>query len=332
MSYTVTRAGSNIVLKYGDDIHYSWQITKFSVSIYDQSSDFIDLGNEKFKVTLDYNNCTSPSGSTNKYDLINAISIIADKNDDTLDISRGVVSDKRASLIFGRTTSVGTSYEDIWIVGGDYNFLTGATTIEIISNNAQDDATGLGCRSILINGLDGSCNEVTEIIGLEGNGTVTTTNSFLRIQTAYIATCGTNRGSNFNDIDFQSTGSHLTLARIGGGHGTIDTSLYGTGRTQLGIYTVPAGKTLYLVSLYININSTKTADIGIWTCSNIDNITPPVSARLLLIHLNGITDYREKVLTSYFPIPEKTDIWFRGKINASTSELEVEMEYLLVDN
>jgi hypothetical protein len=464
MSYTITRTGSNIILKYGSDVHSIWQMGNFNVFVNETADNNITLGNEEFKIKLDYTNCTTPSGATTKYDLMEKIcaitnindntdyglvdsgnssttplasdaiftgtwidvsdyseftcvvttdvsgtlnmdistngvdidrskqvnmntggahslviisqymrirytndsvaqnhfriqtifhkfkskeltstssQVISDQsdvqlvrtvNDNTLDLSRGVISDKKASLFFGRNPSVGTSDEDIWSYSGNYNFLIGATTLEVMSNNAEDDSTGLGCRSVLINGLDSNCNELSEIIALTGNGTVTTTNSYLRLQSAYVATCGTNRGSNYNDICIQSTGSALKVGCIGGGYGTINTASYGIGRTQLGIYTVPAGKTLYITSMYVNVDNSKTANIGLYTVSNIDNTTPPTSPRIMLAKIDNMSDFREKELKSYFAILEKTDIWYRGSVNSGTAGVDVQMEYFLVDN
>jgi hypothetical protein len=331
-SYTVTRVGSNIVLKFGDDVHYTWQISKFNCSIIKENSNYINFGNETFQTTLLYNDCTSPSGATSKYDLIQKICSITDVNYNNIDFANGHIGGKKSSLFFGRNSSVGTTDEDIWFYGGDYNFLTGATTLEIMSSNAEDDYTGLGCRSVLINGLDSNCNELSEVIAITGNGTVTTTNSYIRLQSAYVATCGTSRGSNYNDICIQSTGSNLRVGCIGGGYGTVDTTNYGVGRTQLGIYTVPAGKTLYITSMYVNVDNTKIANIGVYILSNIDNVTPPTSGRVMLAKIDNMSNYREKDLKSYFAIPEKTDIWFRGNVDSETAGIDIQMEYMLVDN
>jgi hypothetical protein len=331
-SYTVTRVGSNIVLKFGNEVHYTWQISKFNASVFDKTSDNITFGNERFQTTLDYNNCISPSGSTSKYDLIKKICSITDVNYNNIDFANGHIGGKKSGLFFGRNSNVGTTDEDIWIYGGDYNFLTGATTLEIMTNNDEDDSTGLGCRSILINGLDSNCNELSEVIATTGNGIVTTTNSYIRLQSAYVATCGTNRGSNYNDICIRSTGSNLRLGCIGGGYGTIDTSSYGIGRTQLGIYTVPSGKTLYITSMYANVDNSKTSNISLYILSNIDNITPPTSPRIMLVKIDHMSDYRDKQLNSYFAIPEKTDIWFRGNVDAETAGIDVQLEYMLIDN
>ena len=101
----------------------------------------------------------------------------------------------------------------------------------------------------------------------------------------------------------------------------------------MGIYTVPADKTLYITSVYVNIDSDKRANIALYTVANIDNVTPPTSPKMELIKLDYIKNYREKILKSYMKIEEKTDIWFRGVMDSNTnSSIDVHMEYLLVDN
>lgn len=260
------------------------------------------------------------------------VTLIRVVNDHILDLARNVISDKKSVSIFGRNATIGTTPEDVWLNGGDYNFLLGATTLEVVSNNAEDDYTGLGCRVVLINGLNQNLEETAELVPLVGNGTATTTNSFWRINSAYVAQVGTARGSNYNDINIQSTGSNLLIGQITGEYGTINTADYGIGKTLLGVYTVPAGKTGYIMSMYANIDSNKTADLWLYTVSNVDDVTPPTSGRVLIATIRRAKGAVSKDFTSYIKIEEKSDIWFRAQMDSGTGTFEIEAELFLVDN
>ena len=50
-TYTITRVGSNIVLKYGDDIHSMWKTSEFNVHVNDLDDDNrVFIGHDNFNV------------------------------------------------------------------------------------------------------------------------------------------------------------------------------------------------------------------------------------------------------------------------------------------
>lgn len=85
-------------------------------------------------------------------------------------------------------------------------------------------------KIVVLVGLDENYAEVTESVTLTAASGNTTTNSFIRIFRAYMTT-----GSNVDDIDVIK--SAVTVARIKANKS----------QTQMTVYTVPAGKTGYLL-------------------------------------------------------------------------------------
>lgn len=230
---------------------------------------------------------------------------------------------------FGGINSVGTSFQDIWFVGGDYTFLTSDSTIEAVSNNANDDAAGLGARIIHIQGLDSNFMAITENISLVGNGTsIATTSSFIRVNSAHVETCGTYGGSNYNNIEIRVSGGGTALALIGGA-GLIDTANYGYCESKLGIYTVPSGFTAYINSLKVSSDGNKGTHIILYKRESADDLVTMTPRRLVWEDTENIGSKTVKFDT-FIEIPEKTDIFFRAKTISGTTGVDVNWDMILL--
>lgn len=99
-----------------------------------------------------------------------------------------------------------------------------AGTLSIPAVNASDNG-----KTVTIVGLDENYAYQTETVTVSSSTFTPTTNSFIRIERAYISVV------NVGNINIQK--SDVTIARITAGNGI----------TSMGIYTVPAGYTGYLV-------------------------------------------------------------------------------------
>jgi len=81
-----------------------------------------------------------------------------------LDSARKHVVGQRAFFFFGHNLAVGTSYEDLWPVGGDYPWPTSASAVEAVSTHAADDCgrevTKIVCDS-RTNTTDGQYFDIT---------------------------------------------------------------------------------------------------------------------------------------------------------------------------
>jgi hypothetical protein len=94
-----------------------------------------------------------------------------------------------------------------------------------------------------IDGLDANYAEITEDVTLTGQTTATTTQSFLRVNAAYILTAGST-GSNVGVITVDQTTSGVVVAVIRATYGEA---------LQL-IQTVPAGKYMRLDRMTIGVD------------------------------------------------------------------------------
>ena len=137
---------------------------------------------------------------------------------------------------FGNNPSVKSAgFETIWDGSNLYPWPTSAQTLDIVSDNANDDVASTGARTIEIQGLDSNWDLQTVTYDMDGTNTVTTTESFLRVFRARIVTAGSSE-TNEGTITMNHTTSGDLLAQIS--YNTI-----GQGQTLMACYTIPAGKT-----------------------------------------------------------------------------------------
>ena len=205
---------------------------------------------------------------------------------------------------FGLNSSVGSSYETIWDAGSTYAYPSSAVAMTVTSASGASD-NGV---EVTIIGLDGDYAEVEQSVTLGGLGVATTTQTFIRVFRAFV--------SNGQD----ATGV-LDIDNGGTVYAQIQPEFQ---QTMMAVYTVPAGKTGYLVSG--NVSSTKDKDI---------------TAKLMMREFGGVLRTKGLVLTPGAPfqrqwvipqrIPAKTDIEIRAKAGA-TGPVAAGFEIVLVDS
>lgn len=118
-----------------------------------------------------------------------------------------------------------------------------ATTLEIVSTSDEDGAgTFTGINVIVVQGLDGSLDELTEVIALSGTTPVTTINSYRAMNLSIAAAGGTPGSGAVGEITITSSIGGI----IFGKYLVTDTSC------EVGRYTVPNGKRLLVTSAVFN--------------------------------------------------------------------------------
>ena len=219
---------------------------------------------------------------------------------------------------FGINSTVGSGgFESIWEGSNAYPWPTAAATLSVVSASANDASGGTGARTVEIQGLDSSWNLLTETITMNGLTPVVTTGSFLRVFRARVVTAGSLK-SNAAEITMSSGGT--TLAYI-----TYDT--IGMGQTLMAVYTIPNGKTGYIINL--NVSSSKDSEhrFRFMTRDNVVtdaawNVKEYMSAR------GGFSSWRKYAINK---VTEKTDIDLQV-ISNSTSAASGGFELILIDN
>ena len=216
--------------------------------------------------------------------------------------------------------------EDIWREGGNWVPPTVAQLMTVVSNNAADTSAGTGARTIRIEGLDSNWDFQTEDVTLNGTTAVDTTNTWHRVFRAYVLTAGSGE-VNAGYISVEAKTDVTTQAGIDSGRG----------QTEQAIYTIPAGKTGYLVRYYSSIrrNSPSGAQIDLDVKMRVD--ASQADAPVLVKHSNGVAIDGQNPYNHKFEggivCPEKSDVWLRiAGVSDVNTAVDGGFDIILVDN
>lgn len=210
---------------------------------------------------------------------------------------------------------------------------TGAETIQIQPSSANDTAAGTGAREITVIGLDGSWNEVSESIATNGVTAVTTTQTFLRVNEAYVSSAGSLL-RNADTITLTQSTSTLLMGQIFKHGGSSEA---GFGRTLNGFYSVPAGKKLVVLAREARLEQEAAAAgasygvVSLAARATASTATSPwLEVWACPVGSGGAMADRELTVPDVFP--EKSDIKLRIiETDTSTIEAAAELRCLLLD-
>lgn len=224
----------------------------------------------------------------------------------------------------GISTSV---LEDIWPPGGIKDWQISAVGMEILSNNLNDTLLGTGARSVLIEGLDTSFVEQSEVVNMNGTTPVVLANTYTRINTMIVIACGTYAttlvGSNTGVITLQLTGGGSIQAQI-----PVLNNI-GIGITSGLHYTVPSGKQALILDIFNNVNDNSPADIFPFVRSMADVVVAPFSPKISSSFIGAIQGLEPIKFEIGSLLDEKTDLWFSGIAESPGADVKVGVELLL---
>ena len=159
-----------------------------------------------------------------------------------LQVSRGQIQGHSTVIVFGYNPDVDTSEETIWPDGGLIPHPTVASVLKISSSSADDASAGTGARTVFIEGVDGNFNVVSETVILNGQTAVNTTNSYLYVNSFYVATVGSG-GANAGNINAGTGTVTSGVPAV-----LYDIIAIGYNQRTTGHYCVPAGFTGYMTT------------------------------------------------------------------------------------
>ena len=224
-----------------------------------------------------------------------------------LQVSRGQVPYHSAQNLFGYGTTPASAgiFRTVWENMGttEYVFPSSALTMQLVSTAAGDTA------SITIVGLDANYAVISEILVLNGTTNVPTVNQYFRINSIFVSA-----GSPTNPTGVVSlSNSGVVYAQIN--TGVFNGTTSSLGRSQMAVYTVPAGYTFYgyRYGAYSSFNGNST---NYTTYRAITNFSSGVQQLIVQTPFN--TNY--EVQRHYpFPYYEKTDLRFQIAPSAGTA-------------
>jgi len=234
-----------------------------------------------------------------------------------LEVQQGKIPGYSMVNKFGYNSSIGSgAFETIWETGNNYPWQTAQATLDVVSDNANDDVVGTAARTLRIQGLDSSYALVEETVDLNGTNTVTTTQQFLRVFRMSVETAGS-FGNNEGTITATYTGGVDVAATISPGNG----------QTLMCLYTIPAGYTGYLLS--IDVASGKDQEMQFKFIQRDNTVANSAFQTKQFLDVRG--GQTTVIFNAINVIPEKADIYVSALAN-STSSASASFDLLLVQD
>ena len=250
-------------------------------------------------------------------------------NSDPLLIRRGLMTGASVMHKFGRNPAVPNgSWEGILTAAAQFVWPTTATTVRIKSGgNSADNGTssplGAGAHTVTVQGLDATGVEVSATLTTAGaSASASTTQTFLRVYRAWVATAGAYTGTNTGDVVIETTAG-TALIQITAGEG----------QSQYCAYTIPLGKTGYLGSVRVHVDGLKPADLRLFTRASCTTVAAPFTAKRLKFYWDGtIGSIEVEPVTPLLALPALTDVWIEARGSGAITEASANMEIILFDD
>jgi len=242
-----------------------------------------------------------------------------------IEVQKGNVAGHSLVHKFGRNDAVANgAWEHVSLLP-QTTFLTAATTVRVKAGNAADTAAGAGAQSITIEGVDSNLVDASEAVETAGgSASGNTTASFWRVYRSYVTPlrAGAYGGNNTGDVIIENSAGTADLIKI----------LAGEGQTQYGGYTIPTGKTGYLLGVLFTVDASKAADLRMYMRAAFNDFTTAFAPKLLKNYWDGIAGVFQFVPRSPITIAALTDVWFEAQGGGAITEVSVDFEILLVDD
>jgi hypothetical protein len=226
---------------------------------------------------------------------------------------------------FGRNDAVPSGAWAAVTQLGTVSFLSAATAVRIkAGGHAADDAAGAGAREIEVVGIDTTLAEVSETIATAGaSASAATSAVFWRVYRVTVTSVGTYGAANTDDIVVENAGGGTDLILMSAGEG----------QSQHGRYSIPTGKTGYLLPVHVTVDSKKAANIRVFTREDLNDASVPVKPKRQRLHWDGIVGAFDFISRSpTLSLPALSDIWMEAWGDGAASEVSVNFELLLVDD
>lgn len=247
-----------------------------------------------------------------------------------LDVVAGKVPGHRIIKKFG-TSAVTTTLAPVTF-SGFYRTPTAATALEFVSSSTDDDVGGIGAQEVTIIGLDSTWHEVTQTLATDGTTPVPLSTDLIRLYRWKVTISGTYAsqaaGSHVGTLTIREAGAGVTWSTIGlvGG--------LGRGQSVIGAYTVPAGKTAYILSSDASVDAAKSVNYYFFERCNADDVTTPYTGTMLgTLEVFGLkSPWAPPAVAPRGPYPGPCDIGFLAQVALTTADASVNFEILLIDD
>ena len=244
-----------------------------------------------------------------------------------VDACLGRISGMSCVNKFGHNEDIDTaSPEIVWEAGGSYtgDDATVADFVDLISTSADDNPAGAGARTVHIFGLDENWELQDEVIAMNGLGDATSLGKYLRVFRMIVETAAAG-GGNLGIITTRPDGGLGNPAHVFG------EMIANFSQSMIAAYTIPAGKTGYIINWYAALAGTNAAN------ATIRLEARPPGAVYSTKEIWALRSAGTGLADRNYPLPKgpfvaKTDIMVRAFVSANNSEISAGFSVLLVDD
>jgi hypothetical protein len=174
-------------------------------------------------------------------------------------ISTGGATARVSTLGNNPSVDTSTQPEDVWsgaVLGVlnsiDHKFIPKPqtpTSMEIVSDSANDTAAGTGARTVAVVYLDANYASKTTVLTMNGVTPVALPETVMRVNMVAVSTSGTFGGNNIGNISIRAAG---------GLGATYQYLIAGLGFARSSMFTVPDKVSVDLMSIFVSINRVDT--------------------------------------------------------------------------
>lgn len=231
--------------------------------------------------------------------------------------------------LHGRNAAVSTSYVPV-SVGGVYQTpqVASGTKLRVKAGNTNDTAAGSGARKIFLSGVTTTGEHVYEELATAGtSASADSVNTYIRLIQAGVAASGS-----YATISAGSHAADILIENAAGGTtwGTISSTGYPRGVTEIGAYTVPAGKQAYIMSIHYAFDTAQTLSLLLFQRDGILKTSAPYSPMNQIFTMTtGALVGEQSFQIPPGPFGPLTDLGTLAKMSSSTSEVHVSLEILV---
>jgi hypothetical protein len=281
----------------------------------------------------------SPNGIPSTNNSVQSISRQARYEPFELQVSRGQITGHSLVNIFGFGSTVASPtagvYYPAWENTNTPAYYVFPTTAQVmyVASTVSGDSGAL----IQVNGLDKNYNSISEIVTLGGtaNTGVATVKSYFRINNITVSTATPVNPTGVITIQNQAaTSGAVEYAQIN--TSTLNGSTVSNGTSQMSVYTVPAGFSLYLSRFTANTSYTgNTANYTLYRAvayyPSVLNSSATFVNRIVL-QTPFVTEYNIQRIYPFF-YPQGTDIvWQFAPSGTVAVSVGINIGGVLIDN
>jgi len=234
-----------------------------------------------------------------------------------LEIAKGNYTNHSHIYQIGFNSNVAGDFETLWTLGGTYptDQIATANALHISSSANEDTVEGVGARTITIEGLDANYNVVTETLSMQGKIAVSSSNSFIAINKAFIATGGAAEQSGSIRINASGSATNIVVGIIDSNHKQL---------TQAH-YTIPAGHKAYLQNVNCGVGNNISSSFALYQ-------KPSGSVYRSVTFDTTFGDPTSTNVNSAIEFDEKTELDLRAKGDVSNGLASGQFSLILVSS